>query len=124
MIRRARADYRRRDHDQACEDPTNNAADGDQWLRSLESRMEPTMWVRAVIGIVLCAVGTVWILQGTKVIQGSGMSGQSKWAVVGAVVGRGGLSVSCLGRPTSPKETDRVKLKGHRQSKFREADQG
>jgi hypothetical protein len=51
----------------------------------LVSRMEPTMWVRAGIGIVLCAVGTVFILQGTKVIQGSGMSGQGKWAVVGAV---------------------------------------
>ena len=30
------------------------------------------MWVRAGIGVVLCAVGTVWILQGTKVIQGWG----------------------------------------------------
>jgi hypothetical protein len=44
------------------------------------------MWVRSAIGIVLCAVGTVWILQGTKVIHGSGMSGQGKWAVIGAVV--------------------------------------
>jgi hypothetical protein len=49
-------------------------------------RSESTMWVRAGIGIVLCAVGAVFILQGTKVIQGSGMSGQGKWAVVGAVV--------------------------------------
>jgi vacuolar-type H+-ATPase subunit I/STV1 len=48
--------------------------------------MEPEMWVRSVIGVVLCAVGTVWILQGTKVIQGSGMSGQGKWAVIGALV--------------------------------------
>jgi hypothetical protein len=44
------------------------------------------MWVRAVIGVVLCAVGTVWILQGTKVIRGSGMSGQGQWAVIGGVV--------------------------------------
>jgi hypothetical protein len=44
------------------------------------------MWVRGVIGIVLCAVGTVWILQGTKVIHGSGMSGQGKWAAIGALV--------------------------------------
>lgn len=43
------------------------------------------MWVRAGIGIVLCAVGTLWVLQGTKVIQGSGMSGHGMWAVVGAV---------------------------------------
>ena len=50
------------------------------------------MWLRAVIGIVLCAVGTVWILQGTKVIQGSGMSGQGKWAVIGVVVVVAGLA--------------------------------
>jgi hypothetical protein len=56
--------------------------------------MELTMWVRAVIGIVLCAIGTVFILQGTKVIQGSGMSGQGKWAVIGAVVVVAGLA--CL----------------------------
>ena len=43
------------------------------------------MWIRAGIGIVLSAVGTVFVLQGTNVIQGSGMSGQGKWAVVGAV---------------------------------------
>ena len=50
------------------------------------------MWVRGVIGIVLCAVGTVWILQGTKVIHGSGMSGQGKWAAIGAVVVVAGLA--------------------------------
>jgi hypothetical protein len=49
------------------------------------------MWVRAVVGIVLCAVGTVWILQGTRVIQGSGMSGQGKWAVIGGIVVAVGL---------------------------------
>jgi len=43
------------------------------------------MWTRAVIGVVLCAVGTVWILQGTNVMHGSGMSGQGKWGVIGAI---------------------------------------
>ncbi len=38
-------------------------------------------------------------------------------------VRHGGLSVFCLGRPPAPKENDRVKLTGHRQSKFRKADQ-
>jgi hypothetical protein len=57
----------------------------DEVIAALVPRMEPTMWVRAVIGIVLCTVGTVWILQGTKVIQGSGMSGQGKWAAIGTV---------------------------------------
>jgi hypothetical protein len=54
------------------------------------------MWVRAVIGIVFCAVGTVWILQGTRVIHGSGMSGQGKWAVIGAVVVVAGLACFAL----------------------------
>jgi hypothetical protein len=69
-------------------DPPGTTIDwrSDEVIAVLVPRMEPTMWVRAVIGIVLCAVGTVWILQGTKVIQGSGMSGQGKWAVIGAVV--------------------------------------
>jgi hypothetical protein len=51
----------------------------------LVPRMKPTMWVRAVIGIVLCAVGNVWILQGSKVIKGMGMSGQGKRAVIGGI---------------------------------------
>jgi uncharacterized membrane protein YidH (DUF202 family) len=44
------------------------------------------MWLRAGIGILLCAVGTVWILQGTNVIHGSGMSGEGKWGVIGVIV--------------------------------------
>jgi hypothetical protein len=50
------------------------------------------MWGRAVVGFVLCAVGAVWILQGTEVIQGSGMSGQGKWVAIGAVVVVAGLA--------------------------------
>jgi hypothetical protein len=50
------------------------------------------MWGRAVVGFVLCAVGTLWVLQGTKVIQGSGMSGQGKWTAIGAVVVVAGLA--------------------------------
>ncbi|HWE68405.1 MAG TPA: hypothetical protein VG298_17330 [Acidimicrobiales bacterium] len=45
------------------------------------------MWLlRGIIGLALCAVGTVWILQGTSVIHGSGMSGHGQWGVIGAVV--------------------------------------
>ncbi len=39
---------------------------------------------RAVLGVVLCAIGAVFILQGTNVVQGSGMSGHGRWAVIGA----------------------------------------
>jgi hypothetical protein len=44
------------------------------------------MWVRGLFGIVCSAVGTVFILQGTNVLHGSGMSGQGKWGAIGAVV--------------------------------------
>jgi len=64
------------------------------------------MWIRGVLGILLCAVGTVFILQGTNVLRGSGMSGEGQWAVIGAVavaVGLvfGGLAVRSFKRGPS-----------------------
>jgi hypothetical protein len=44
------------------------------------------MLSRVVLGVVLCAAGLVFLLQGTNVIHGSGMSGEGKWAVIGAVM--------------------------------------
>jgi hypothetical protein len=44
------------------------------------------MILRAGMGVVLCAIGTVFILQGTNVVHGSGMSGQGKWALIGSIV--------------------------------------
>jgi hypothetical protein len=46
------------------------------------------------VGVLLVIVGGVWFLQGVDVLGGSGMSGRSMWAVVGAilvVVGAGAL---------------------------------
>jgi len=48
------------------------------------------MWVRGGLGVVSCLVGLVWILQGTNVLHGSGMSGQGQWTgwgVVAVVIG-------------------------------------
>jgi len=44
------------------------------------------MWVRTVIGVILCIAGAVWILQGINVIHGSTMSGHGGYGVLGAVV--------------------------------------
>jgi formate dehydrogenase subunit gamma len=44
------------------------------------------MLVRVVGGILLCALGVVWILQGLDIVSGSGMSGHAVWAVFGAVL--------------------------------------
>ena len=43
------------------------------------------MWVRGIIGALLCVVGVVWIAQGTNVLHGSGMSGHGVYAILGAV---------------------------------------
>lgn len=38
-----------------------------------------------VVGVILAAVGILWILQGTNVFPGGFMGGQIIWAVIGAV---------------------------------------
>jgi hypothetical protein len=38
-----------------------------------------------VAGVLLLFVGCVWILQGINVLPGSFMTGQTKWAVIGAI---------------------------------------
>jgi hypothetical protein len=38
-----------------------------------------------VLGIVLSFTGVVWLLQGLNVLPGSYMTGQTKWAVNGAI---------------------------------------
>ena len=49
------------------------------------------MWTRGIAGVVLCAVGAVWIAQGTDVLHGSGMSGHGQWTAIGSVVAAIGL---------------------------------
>ena len=44
------------------------------------------MWVRSVIGIVLIAVGGVWIAQGTGHMHGSVMTGHSQYTALGVLV--------------------------------------
>lgn len=44
------------------------------------------MWIRGIVGAILCLVGAVWIAQGTNAIHGSGMSGHGGYAVLGGVV--------------------------------------
>jgi len=39
-----------------------------------------------IIGIILILVGGLWTLQGSNVIGGSVMSGQSQWLYVGIVL--------------------------------------
>ncbi len=51
------------------------------------------MWIRGVVGVVLCAVGALWIGQGTGAVSGSAMSGHGQYTVLGALVVLVGLAL-------------------------------
>jgi hypothetical protein len=43
------------------------------------------VWVRGIAGVVLCALGAVWIAQGSGAMHGSGMSGHGQFTALGGV---------------------------------------
>ncbi len=49
--------------------------------------------VLSIIGLLCVLAGGVWLLQGINIIPGSFMTGQTKWAVIGAVVVAVGLGL-------------------------------
>ncbi len=52
---------------------------------------------RAILAIVLIAIGLVWIGQGTGILQGSSfMVGDPKWTVIGAVGVVAGLALGLV----------------------------
>ena len=46
-----------------------------------------------VAGILFLLMGCVWFLQGIKVLPGSFMTGQTKWAVYGGILLVAGIGV-------------------------------
>jgi hypothetical protein len=48
-------------------------------------------WLLMIGGVVLLAVGVVWILQGLGTLAGSFMTGQKLWFAIGLLVAVGGL---------------------------------
>ena len=46
-----------------------------------------------IVGVVLVLLGGMWTLQGSNVLAGSVMSGQSQWLYIGLVVAVIGLAV-------------------------------
>jgi hypothetical protein len=57
------------------------------------------MWIRRIVAIVVLVVGVVWFFQGVGVIEGSFMTGEAVWAVIGALCVAGGLAL-LLTRPS------------------------
>ena len=43
-------------------------------------------WGSMILGVLMAVVGGTWLLQGVGVLPGSFMTGQTFWAVVGALV--------------------------------------
>jgi hypothetical protein len=44
------------------------------------------MWLRLIGGVLIGLLGLVWLGQGLNLIKGSFMTGQTQWAIVGAVL--------------------------------------
>ena len=59
----------------------------------MPERSESVVWLRGIAGIVLCALGAVWIAQGSGAMHGSGMSGHAPFALLGVVVVIVGLAL-------------------------------
>ncbi len=57
-----------------------------------------------VVGILLLVSGGVWFLQGINILLGSPMTGQTRWAVNGAIAMLAGLALLLVAffRRTSP----------------------
>ena len=43
-------------------------------------------WVSIILGGLMIVMGGTWLLQGVGILPGSFMTGQTFWAVVGAIV--------------------------------------
>jgi hypothetical protein len=52
--------------------------------------------VRVALAIVLLAAGVVWIGQGTGLIPGSFMTGDPRWAAIGAVCAIAGAGIAAV----------------------------
>lgn len=46
-----------------------------------------------IAGALLILVGLLWILQGSNIIGGSAMSGQSQWLYIGIIVALAGAGI-------------------------------
>ena len=61
--------------------------------------------VSVVLGVLLALSGGVWFLQGIDVLKGSGMSGQTTWAVIGPITVVIGIALVIYGLRARPDST-------------------
>jgi hypothetical protein len=43
-------------------------------------------WLKGILGVVCVVFGVLWTLQGLNLVQGSFMSGQTTWLVIGIIL--------------------------------------
>jgi hypothetical protein len=54
-------------------------------------------WLALTVGLLAVVIGAVWTLQGLGYLEGSAMTDETVWAVVGPVVGVAGLVLIVFG---------------------------
>jgi len=54
--------------------------------------------VSTIVGVLCLLVGCIWFLQGINVLPGSFMTGQTKWAIYGALLVIVGIVVLAVAR--------------------------
>ena len=64
------------------------------------------MLARRIIGVILIAIGAVWIAQGTGALGGSFMTGEGLWTVIGAIFVLFGVAL-LVGAARDAKRTER-----------------
>jgi hypothetical protein len=57
------------------------------------SRVGRMLLFRRILGVVLVAVGGVWIAQGSGALHGSSMTGEALWTAIGILVAAFGIAL-------------------------------
>ena len=57
--------------------------------------------LKLIVGIIFVLLGGLWVLQGSNMLAGSAMSGQSQWLIIGAIVAIVGIGLIVWSRRPS-----------------------
>jgi len=57
--------------------------------------------LKLIVGIIFVLLGGLWMLQGSNMLAGSAMSGQSQWLIIGAIVALIGVGLIVWSRRPS-----------------------
>jgi hypothetical protein len=69
------------------------SAGGAGHLFAVAGRSGLRMWIRAAAGVALCALGGVWIAQGSGAMHGSMMTGHGRYTALGGLAVLIGLAL-------------------------------